>query len=164
MHVRFAQVAALVLAAASSPGSAQDLGTYKAWRSHAFVEANERVCSMWSQPDKAQGKYTKRGEIFAFVTHRPDVSNKVSFEIGYDFKPGVALEVKIDRERYRLTTSGRTAWSDDAKTGEKMVRAMRAGKEMVVVGISKRGTKTTDTYSLSGFTAAHRAIGRACKQ
>ena len=33
---------------------------------------------------------------------------------------------------------------------------------MVVRGVSKRDTKTTDTYSLSGFTRAHGAIGKAC--
>ena len=33
---------------------------------------------------------------------------------------------------------------------------------MVVRGVSSRGTQTTDTYSLSGFTAAYRAINTAC--
>ena len=33
---------------------------------------------------------------------------------------------------------------------------------MVVKGISSAGTKTTDTYSLKGFTAAHAAINSAC--
>ena len=32
------------------------------------------------------------------------------------------------------------------------------GKKMVVVGFSKRGTKTTDTYSLFGFTQAYETI------
>jgi hypothetical protein len=34
---------------------------------------------------------------------------------------------------------------------------------MTVEGISSRGTKTTDVFSLSGFTAAYNAITRACK-
>ncbi len=33
---------------------------------------------------------------------------------------------------------------------------------MIVAGISSRGTLTTDTYSLNGFTAAYDAITRAC--
>jgi hypothetical protein len=37
------------------------------------------------------------------------------------------------------------------------------GAAMVVVGTSERGTKTTDTYSLKGFTAAYGAISKACK-
>jgi hypothetical protein len=33
---------------------------------------------------------------------------------------------------------------------------------MVVRGQSNRGTKTTDTYSLVGFSAAYQAINQAC--
>ena len=33
---------------------------------------------------------------------------------------------------------------------------------MVVKGTSSRGTVTTDTYSLRGFTAAYDAISGAC--
>jgi hypothetical protein len=40
---------------------------------------------------------------------------------------------------------------------------MRAGAVMAVSGISKFGTETTDTFSLSGFSAAYNAITRACK-
>ena len=39
---------------------------------------------------------------------------------------------------------------------------MRKGRTMVVTGTSTRGTLTTDTYSLSGFTKASRAIAKAC--
>ena len=44
-----------------------------------------------------------------------------------------------------------------------MVEAMRRGATMIVEGISSRGTHTKDTYSLTGFTAAHNAINEACK-
>ncbi len=43
------------------------------------------------------------------------------------------------------------------------VDAMKRGTEMVVRGISSRGTRTTDTYSLSGVTAAMNEIDKACK-
>ena len=44
-----------------------------------------------------------------------------------------------------------------------MVRAMRVGKKLVIQGVSSRGTKTKDSYSLFGFTAAHNAINKACR-
>ena len=40
---------------------------------------------------------------------------------------------------------------------------MIRGARLVVKGTSSRGTKTTDTYSLKGFSAAFKAIGKACK-
>ena len=44
-----------------------------------------------------------------------------------------------------------------------VVDAMIRGARLVVKGTSSRGTKTTDTYSLKGFSAAFKAIGKACK-
>ena len=43
-----------------------------------------------------------------------------------------------------------------------IIKAMRAGNTLVVKGTSSRGTLTTDTYSLKGFTAVHNALNKAC--
>ncbi|MGZ8996253.1 MAG: invasion associated locus B family protein [Rhodospirillales bacterium] len=43
-----------------------------------------------------------------------------------------------------------------------MLDAMRAGRQMVVKGTSTRGTLTTDTYSLNGFSTALQSIDKAC--
>jgi hypothetical protein len=39
---------------------------------------------------------------------------------------------------------------------------MRAGSRLVAKGTSNRDTLTTDTYSLTGFSAAYNAINKAC--
>lgn len=141
------------------------LGTFKDWSAMSFTEDRNTVCMMWSQPEKAEGKYKKRGEVFIFVTHRPKdrEMNKVSFETGYTFKDSSEVRVTIDGQPYTLYTDGSTAWSHDAKDDERMVKAMRAGRKMTMEGTSSRGTDTRDTYSLSGFTAAHNAINKACR-
>ena len=73
------------------------------------------------------------------------------------------MDVAIGEHRFTLTTDSSTAWSASAREEHKMVEAMRAGRSMIVAGVSRRGTQTTDTYSLLGFTAAHKAINKACK-
>ncbi|MBT6276352.1 MAG: hypothetical protein HOI95_19740 [Chromatiales bacterium] len=147
------------------PASAKDLGAFGDWNGQSFQVDGELVCSMWSQPTLDEGKYTRRGDIFVWITHRParKKTNRVSFEMGYPVKPGAELTVRIDKEKFELFTDDSTGWNLDEKTDAKMVKAMRAGKSMEVKGISKRGTKTRDVYSLSGFTKAHRAISKACK-
>ena len=52
--------------------------------------------------------------------------------------------------------------STDAAADKQLVQAMKAGSELIVKGTSGRGTATTDTYSLGGFTAAMAAIDKAC--
>ena len=69
----------------------------------------------------------------------------------------------IGKRKFELFTSGDSAWARNKKDDANIVRAMRSGAKMIVTGVSSRGTKTKDTYSLSGISAAHRAIGKACK-
>jgi hypothetical protein len=68
----------------------------------------------------------------------------------------------IDGKQFSLFTDDDTAWGGDAKVDSALVAAMKAGATMIVKGTSARGTLTTDTYSLAGFTAAHKAIDKAC--
>ena len=62
-----------------------------------------------------------------------------------------------------MNTGDKYAWPPEAAVTRRLVKAMRAGRDMVVNGVSTRGTKTTDTFSLLGFTAAHKAISKACR-
>lgn len=140
------------------------LGVFKDWTAQTYTQNGVSVCMMWSQPGKAEGDYTVRGDIYVFVTHRPTEKrlNEIRFESGYPFKASSQVDVTIGEQRFTLSTDTSTAWSNSAAQARDMVRAMRAGRSMVVEGISRRGTRTTDTYSLRGFTAAHKAINRAC--
>ena len=164
---RWLFLAIALISSIATPVVAADksLGSFKVWSAMSFAEDEKTVCMMWSQPEKAEGEYKKRGEIFVFVTHRPDDKemNKVSFETGYTFKDPSKVRVTIDGKAYTLYTDGSTAWGYNSKDDSRMVKAMRAGNTMIMEGTSSRGTKTRDTYSLGGFTAAHNAINKACK-
>ena len=49
------------------------------------------------------------------------------------------------------------------KTDNEIVKAMIRGSQMLIEGTSSRGTETTDTFSLSGFTAAYETANKTCK-
>ena len=147
------------------PAAAQHLGRFQDWRAHQFTEEGKRVCTIWTQPTKAEGDYTRRGEIFATVSHRPEENRLgiVSFEMGYPFASGQKLSVSVDGGgAVRLPASGSIVWDDSREANRKLVEEMREGLEMVAIGRSQRGTRTVDTYSLRGFTAAYGAISKAC--
>jgi len=138
------------------------IGQSRDWTAYRFEEDGTPVCYMASQPQKDEGNYTKRGEIFALITHRPEERNVVSIIAGYTYKQGSEVTVSIDNtETFNLFTYRDTAWAYDGGDAE-LVAAMKAGRSMVVKGTSSRGTLTTDTYSLMGFTATHQQIGEAC--
>ncbi len=141
------------------------IGDFRSWSAFTAKEGNEPVCFMSTQPTKSEGKYNKRGEIYALVSHRPAENRRgeVSFVAGYTFKSESSVEVSVDGGRaFTLYTKDDGAWARDSATDKKLIDEMIKGGNMVVRGTSSRGTATTDTYSLSGFTAAYRAINGAC--
>lgn len=155
--------AVLILFAA--PAAAEFLGEYQAWDA-AVTEVNgKKVCYMSSPPEKEEGDYDKRGPVTMFVTHWPaqDKFNEISVKAGYTYKKGSTVDLTIGGRSWTLWTQGDRAWAYDAKDEKAMVAAMKAGLDMVVEGTSSRGTLTTDTYSLKGFTAAHGKITEACE-
>lgn len=148
----------------ASADQAKLIATHGKWSVYAADEKEGKVCYMLSKPTKDEGKYTRRGEIYALITNRPaDGSKNVfSYIAGYPYKPGSDATVKIDDQSFTLFTQDDTAWAPDAATDEKISEAMSKGSRMVVKGTSSRGTATTDTYSLSGSSAAHRAMSAVC--
>ena len=140
------------------------IGTFKDWSAHQYAEKKGRVCYMHSRPKKSEGDYTKRGDTYIQVTHRVSdrTRNEVSVTAGYTYKKGSSVAMVIDGTKFTLFTDADTAWGADSNVDNSLVTAMKAGSRMVVKGTSARGTLTTDTYSLAGFTAAHNAIDKAC--
>ncbi len=160
-------VTILASALVVQPSRAQGIkriGDYGNWSSFQFSEDGNLACYMSSEPKKAKGKYKTRGDVFAIVTHRPAEKRfgEVSIIAGYSYQKDSWVEVKIGEQAFQLFTQDDGAWAPDAETDKKLVQAMRKGHTMVVTGTSTRGTLTTDTYSLSGFTKASQAIAKAC--
>jgi hypothetical protein len=140
------------------------LGTFGDWATYKINEAGNDVCYMVSKPKKAQGNYTKRGDIFALVTHRPgkDKKNVFSYMTGYTYKPESDVRLTIDGREFILFTENDMAWAPDDMMDNRLAKAIQDGSTMVVKGTSSRGTLTTDTFSLKGSTKAHEKISSAC--
>ena len=156
--------AALVFGLPAQATQATKIQSNRDWTVYTFTEHGNKVCYIASQPVKDEGKYTKRGDIFTFITHRPaaDERGVISVLSGYTYKKGSAVNLDIDDTSYILFTQGDRTWAPDAQTDASLVSAMRKGKKMVVKGTSSRGTQTTDTYSLMGFTKSLEMIDKEC--
>ncbi len=143
------------------------LGSFRDWDALIITEGSTKTCYMISSPKKstANKRNVRRGDIYITITHRPNVGVKseVNAVMGYPLRPSSEVKFAIDGKRpLSFFTQGSAAWAYDSKDDTNAVAAMKRGSNLVVTGTSARGTATTDTYSLSGFTAAHNAITRAC--
>ena len=151
----------------ASPVQAQDrkpaklIGQYDDW--HAFVdqEAGGKVCYAATVPQKSEGDYTRRGDIFFLVSHRPaeNLTGFVSLEAGYPYSKNAKIAAEIGGNAFPMFPDGDIAFAYEDKP---LIDAMIRGIDMVIKGTSSRGTLTTDTFSLKGFTAAYNAASKAC--
>ncbi len=162
-----AALLALTVGMAGSARSAEptSLGVFNDWTAYTYKAADTKVCYIVSQPKSSEAaKKVKRDPIFFIVTHMPGrrINGEVSTIIGYPFKESTTVQLKIDTVEYELFTNGDGAWADTTEKEKKIVTTMKAGQTFSVRGTSWKGTETTDTYSLSGFSAAMDKIDAAC--
>jgi hypothetical protein len=145
------------------------LSTFNSWKAYEISESGKKVCYMVTSPQSQKGEYKKRGDVCLMVTHRPAASslNVISHSAGYPFTKGqeviMTITGKNNKQDFTLFTEGETAWGPDSHTDNDIVRIITGwGSEMVVKGVSSKGVKTTDTYSLKGAFQAYQAINKAC--
>ena len=171
MKAQFLFAAAAMLIGATMTISAQaaatSVGSFKQWGAYTSEESGAKTCFIASQP--TEKKYSKnisgRDPAFFMVTTIPgkNIRNEASTIIGYPFKPNSKVTVAVDGgTEFTMFTEKDSAWIENPAQEPELIEAMRRGTRMVVVGTSSRGTLTTDTYSLSGVTAALDAMAKEC--
>ena len=125
-----------------------------------FVK-EEDYCYIGSAPTASiipEGK--KRGDVYILV-YRINKNKEAIIQInaGYPYKNKDSIEVKVDKNNYKFFTKDDNAWTNN---DEEVVYAMKKGVVLEVTGISKRDTKTLDTYTLNGFTSAYNKLTKDC--
>ena len=144
----------------------KELAKFNDWSAYAEGEGKNLACMAVSKPKKSEGNYKRRGEVFAVITHLPSQNkwNEFSIIAGYNFKADSNPEVIIGDAKFQLFTSGSRAWSFSPPDDEKIIKFLKSSMKMKVIGTSTRGTITTDTYSLIGFSKAYQKINEACQK
>ena len=144
------------------------LKNFKNWCAGEHKEDESKSCIMISTPvsEKGNPPYKSRGEILATIYHMPSEGNNrvIYITTGYTYKKDTIVTIKIDqnKEHEFNIIEDDSAFSDDENIDKQVIDQMKKGNKMIVVGSSSRGTKTTDIYSLVGFSAAYTYISNLC--
>ena len=129
-------------------------------------EGSERICWASSRPVKwvASRKGVRRGGIWLAVSDWPgrNVSDEINFRAGYPLAKGKPISLSVGGRKFDMVSKGENAWSISAAKDGEIVQAFRKGASATIRGVSTRGTKTTDTFSLIGFTAALQQVKESC--
>ena len=143
---------------------AAPIQTYGEWSVFKVSDDTGMVCYLGSEPQKAEGNYNQRGDTYVLVTHRPGINtfDVVSVRAGYKYEKTSQVIIEIGSSKSILFTHDGHAWAESADIDSFLVNVMKKGIKMIVKGTSSRGTLTTDTYSLNGFTAAYKLSRELC--
>jgi invasion protein IalB len=148
-------------------GAPKLLGQFGDWGAYTATPGGRKVCFALSKPLTAvtDPPGRKRDQPYVFVSTRPaeKVKDEVSVTYGYPLKPGVDADVIIGPAKFSMYTQNDGAWIKNAAEEAQLIEAMRKGSDMVVHGLSTRGTKTTDTYSLKGVSQALDRVAQECQ-
>jgi hypothetical protein len=144
------------------------IGQFGTWGAYSATPNGKKVCFALAKPSssKTNPPNRPRDPAYAFVSTRPaeKVNNEVSVMIGYALKPGSESSVEVGGAAFSMYTQGDGLWIKNAAEEERMVEAMRKSADLVVKGVSAKGTETTDTFSLKGLAQALDRISQDCRR
>ena len=118
-------------------------------------------CFIGSAPVETDLPESKQRGITYILVYRINKSKDAILQIaaGYPYKKDQNVDVTIGNVQFDFYSDDDTAWSND---DNKVIFAMKKGIKLTVKGESSRGTKTTDIYTLKGFTAAYNQLFNDC--
>lgn len=159
------------LMASAAAQEKQATASFKQWRLFVDGAGAAQICYIVGEPKRMRPTNVKRGDTYLVIAHRPGqgVRNEVSVRNGYPFSATSNPFAEIGSDKFDFFTGVQAqngaeewAWMVDLEAQPRLVKAMKRGNELVFKGTSARGTLTTDSYSLSGVTAAMKALDEAC--
>jgi len=110
----------------------------------------------------------KRDAVYFLINDWPNRKAKAEPEIvpGYEYKDKSTVTAEVGPEKFEFFTKNEGtaggAWVEQPADEQRLVEAMRKSAEMIIIGTSKRGTQTRDTYSLAGLSEALDKVHESC--
>ncbi len=163
MTVRIAAAALTAMMFGTFAAEAQSvrlIGDYRDWSAYATSEGAGALCFALSKPKEVTPVPDGYTEAYLYLTNRPaeGIRNEFNLVAGFTFAADQPATATVGGQSFELFTESDAAWLLDPAMSERLAGAIRAGSTLTVDGTSERGIKVTQVFSLSGATAASRAI------
>jgi invasion protein IalB len=151
-------------AATDAAAAATPIGTFTDWQAFEAGDGQKKVCFVISRPKERLPDTLKRDPASFFITHRPGqgVKNEISMTVGFPMKEAQDATIKVGTASFNMFTKDRNAWVRNVTDEPALLDAMRKGRTLTFVAVSRRGNTSTDNYSLAGLSDALDAITQSC--
>jgi len=152
------------LTGAAAAQSVQVIGTFKDWAAYSASEGAGAVCFAMAKPTVVDPQPDGYTQAYLYLTHRPaeNVTNELNLVAGFEFAPDQPATLTVNGKSFDLFTQKDAAWLLDTTQAQSLAGTMRAGTSLVIQGTTDKGILVSETFSLSGATAASKAIDAGC--
>ncbi|MBN8874717.1 MAG: hypothetical protein J0H67_17905 [Rhodospirillales bacterium] len=145
--------------ASSASNAPKQLGKFEDWIAATHQESGAAVCYAFTRAQSSAPSLPGRGEVVLTVTQRPAGRDAVAISAGFPYAQGATVTVQVDQSGHDFYTAGRNAFARDGKA---LVSAFQKGSRAIARSPGPKDQQVTDTFSLSGFSAAYAATVKAC--
>jgi invasion protein IalB len=154
---------ALVPAAALAAGPAAlgpNGGKYGDWTAATYGSGDAKVCYAFTTAQSSKPAIQSRGKVMLTVSDRKGSHDEVSVTAGYDYPKDAKVKLSVGTKDFDFYSQKNVAFTS---AGKDAVAAFRTGSAATAASPGPKGKITvTDQFSLSGFSAAYKAISDAC--
>jgi hypothetical protein len=162
--------AAALLPAISTASADQPemLGVFKDWTAYRTGAGDAKVCYALSKPIQSEPRKLKRDQPYFLINDWPgrNAKGEPEFVPGYVYKDGSQVTAQVGSDKFLLFSKneGGTggAWVEAQADEARLIDAMKAASQATLIGSSKRGTMTHDTFSLAGLSDALDKVHQSC--
>ncbi len=141
------------------PAGPKAIGKFEDWTAAINMEAGQTVCYAFTRAQSSQPAISGRGDVVLTVTERSTPRDAVAISAGFAYAQNATVSVAIEGTNFDFYTAQRSAFARD---GHATVVDFQKGAKVVAKSPGPKGAPVTDTFSLSGFSAAYAAILKAC--
>ncbi len=135
------------------------IGKFDDWIAATNVEAGQTVCYAFTRAQSSQPSMPGRGDVVLTVTERTTPRDAVAISAGFAYTPNATVAVSVEGTIFDFYTAQRSAFARD---GHAAIVDFQRGSKVIAKSPSPKGVPVSDTFSLSGFSAAYAAIVKAC--
>lgn len=158
-----------VFAVAQPAHAASAVRTFNSWTLYSET-GQQQICFLATPPAETAPAGIKRDVAMLYVSAWPRDGVRSEFSVKLGFPPrrasepvvSVSLPGSAAPSSFRMVFKDDRAFVMDATQELKLLEAMKKGTRLTVQAVSERGTTVTDTYSLTGASAAMQALSGGC--
>ncbi len=138
--------------------------TFSDWSVYVDSATPHQFCFVTSEPKSSAPSGATRDDPRAYISAWPKdgIKSEVSFRMGFPISDKADGKTTVSPASFVMFGANDRAFVTDAIQELKLVEAMKKGSTLAVEVTSERGTRVTDTYSLTGLGLALQKLQDTC--